>query len=437
MKQLFIVLSISFGVISAQDNPISLEESLRLGLRNSKEIAIANSKHKSSLAALNEISSQMLPKVTFGAGYTRLSDIPPFEVNVPIFPTPIKIQDPVLNVYNLKLSVEQPLFTGFRLSSLKSAAELNSKANKVEFDQSFNNKALAIYNSFWNYYKLQQVYKLVSENLTSLKNHLKDTEQFLEAGLVTENDALKLKVQIANVELKLIDSQNGVEISRSVFNKELGLPLDSQTTIEVNEPEIIEETINSEELVREAVSNRAELKSIGYRVNAGEEAISAANAGWYPQVFAFGNFYYSKPNQRILPLEDEFADSWDVGVGLQWNLWDWGNNSAKAEQAEENVFQARKNAELVEEGVRLEVYGNYLKLKSSLDKITVGKLAVESAQENYRITKEKYNQQLATSTDLIDAEVELLNAQTNLTNTLVDYELAKVTLNKSVGRRIY
>ena len=436
MKKILILLIIS-GTLIAQKNSYTLEESLRLGLKNSKETVIASSKHKSSLAAIDEVGSQMLPNLSFGAGYTRLSDIPAFEVSIPISPVPIKIQDPVLNAYTLKLSVEQPLFTGFRLSSLKSAAELNSKATKVEYDKSINDKALAVYKAFWNYYKAEQVEKLVEENLSSLQNHLKDTEQFVSAGLATENDLLKLKVQIAKVNLKLIDARNGIDLARSAYNKELGLPLDSGTDIIAEEPALKTSEAEFKNLTDEAMSNRSELQSIDYRINAGKETVDAANAGWYPQVFAFGNFYYNRPNQRIMPIEDKFADSWDVGVGLQWSLWDWGNTSAKAVQAEQKVVQAENSKALLREGIQLEVYKNYLTLKSSLDKVSVNKLAVESAQENYRITKSKYNQQLATSTDLIDAEVELLNAKTNLTTSLVDQEIAKVELNKSVGRQIY
>lgn len=436
MKKILALLLIS-GTITAQHNLYTLEESLRMGLQNSKEILIASSQVKSSEAAINEISSQMLPKITFGAGYTRLSDIPPFEVNVPFVPAPIKIQDPILNAYNLKLSIEQPLFTGFRLSSLKSAAELKSEAADINYLKSLNDKALSIYNAFWNYHKAKQVNKLVEENLSSLKNHLRDTEKFLEAGLVTENDLLKLKVRIANVELKLIDSRNAVKLAQRAYNKELGLPLNSQTDIAAIKTKVTTVGADYESLLNEAMNNRPELVSMSFQIVAGKEAVNAANAGWYPQVFAFGNFYYSRPTQRIMPLEDEFADTWDVGVGLQWSLWDWGNTSAKAVQAKQNVIQAENTKELLVEGIQLEVYKNYLSLLSSTDKVEVSKLAVESAKENYRITKEKYNQQLATSTELVDSEVELLDAETGLAIARVDYEMAKVILNKSVGRKIY
>ena len=67
----------------------------------------------------------------------------------------------------------------------------------------------------------------------------------------------------------------------------------------------------------------------------------------------------------------------------------------------------------------------------------MNKKSVEQAEENYRITSEKYNQQMATSTDLIDAENSLLDAKTKLANAQVDFQMAKVRLEKATGRKIY
>ena len=93
--------------------------------------------------------------------------------------------------------------------------------------------------------------------------------------------------------------------------------------------------------------------------------------------------------------------------------------------------------ELLKEQIELEVYNNYLTLNSEKEKIEISKLAVESAEENYRMTKDKYQYQLATSNDLIDAEVELLGAKTRLTIAQADFQLARVRLELTIGRRVY
>ena len=85
----------------------------------------------------------------------------------------------------------------------------------------------------------------------------------------------------------------------------------------------------------------------------------------------------------------------------------------------------------------MDVYQSYLRVISEFDKVDLNRKIVEQANESYRIIKEKYNEQLATSTDLIDAEVSLLDAKTKLTNAMVDFQLAKEKLEKAVGRKIY
>lgn len=437
MKKLLTTLLLVFGVIIAQERTLTLEESLQIGLQNSKQIKISKASLISSGAKITEVGSQMLPRLSFGASYTRLSDVKPFAVAVAFSPTPITIQETILDNYQLNLSLKQPLFTGFRLSSLKSAAEYNNKAVGFEHTNEINEEALRIHQAFWNYYKSQKVLQLVEENLKSLEKHLADTKNFLENGLVTKNDLLKLEVQYSNTELKRIDAKNAVELSRTAFNKAMGLPLNTRSQVVAEEPQTILITTKFDDLLVEAMQSREEIKSLEYKIKAGEETVDAAQAGWFPSIFLFGDYYYGRPNQRIMPLEDKFEDTWAVGVGLNWNILDWGETSAKTTQAEQRLIQTETTYQIIKENIELEVYKDYLTALSEFEKVTVSKKSVEQAEENYKITKDKYNQQLATSTDLIDAEVAMLNAKTNLTNALVDLELAKTNLEKSIGRPIY
>jgi len=182
------------------------------------------------------------------------------------------------------------------------------------------------------------------------------------------------------------------------------------------------------------MNNRAEIKSTSLRIKALEKKRQASQSDFYPQLFAFGNYYYSKPNQRYLPVENKFNDSWDVGVALKWNLWNWGGTSSRVEQAEQDLIQAKESLSLLKEGIELDVYNNYLKLQSAIEKINLSKMQIKSAEENYRITKEKYKQQLATSTDLIDAEASLLKAKTTYENSKAEYLIRKAELEKAVGK---
>lgn len=437
MKRIFIILLFAATIISAQNKTLTLEESIRIGIQNSKELIISKSKTRFAAAKISETTSQMLPQLKFSASYARLSDVPPFEVVVPFAPMPIKIQDVILDNYNLKLSLQQPLFTGFRLGSLKSAAEYNYNASELEFDAATNDYAVQINEAFWNFYNSEKVVELIKEQLVSAEKHLADTKNFLDNGLATMNDVLKLEVQNSNIELKLIEAENNRDLARINFNRIIGFDLNAETQISVDSINPAPENFEVQNLIVEAKNNRKEIRSLENKVLASDESISAANAGWFPSIYLFGNLYYNKPNQRIMPAKDEFKDTWDVGVSLNWDLWNWGYTSAQSTQATELKLQAETSLAQLKDVIETEVIKEFLNYNKALKKVEVANKSVEQASENYRLTVDKYDQQLASSSDLIDAQAYLLEAETNLTSSLVSFQISKAKLNNAVGRKIY
>ncbi len=437
MKNIILYVILATSIVLAQSQNYTLKQSIEIGLKNSKDLKISQSKVIGSDAKITETTSMMLPEIKFMAAYTRLSSVPPFEVSLPILPNSIVISPSILNNYNLRLSLQQPLFTGFRLSSLRSAAKYNYDAQELDFQKEKNTVALKIQTAFWNYYKAEQAEKLLNDNLDQIKQHLEDTKNFMKNGLATRNDVLKLEVQYSNIQLQKIEAENNLDIARMAFNQALGLPVNAQSEIDAKSINAMPVQMDANDLTEEAKTNREDLKSLEMRVKASAEGITAAKSSWFPAVYLTGNYYYNRPNQRYIPAVDEFKDTWDVGVSLSWDLFTWGKRSAQATEAEQNKLQIETSLSQLKDGIEIEVYQSYLTYKRSYQKVQVSKLSVKQAEENYRIIKEKYNTQVASSTDLIDSETSLLQAKTNLNNSLVDYELAKVTMEKALGRKIY
>jgi outer membrane protein TolC len=337
----------------------------------------------------------------------------------------------------MQLSIQQPIFTGFQLSSLRSSAKNSFEAVNHEHRRNINNKALEIHNSFWNLFKAQKSVELTEEYLRSLDEDLRKTKNFVDNGLVSTNDYLKLQLQSSNTQLQLIDAKNNLLLAKANLNKSLGLPLNDSTDIETNFPFMHEQETNYDGLLFEAMTNREELKSFDYKIKSSEDRITAANSDWWPKLYAGGNFYLYNVNAETFSIDNEKLQLWSVGLSLNWDLWNWGYTSSKSEQAEQEVLQNKESLELLKEQIEIEVYNAYLMLNSQKEKINVSKLAVESAEENFRIVKDKYDYQLATTNDLIDAEVELINAKLKLSISQADFELAKAKLNLAVGRKIY
>lgn len=434
MKRSIIISLLLVAALFSQNKKMTIEECLQTGLQNSRQIKISESVLRSSDEKVTEFTSQMLPRLSLSAGYTYMNLNNPTELG--FGPVPIKVLNPFY-AYGMQLSIQQPIFTGFQLSSSRSAARYTYEAINYEHQKNINNKALEIYSTYWNLFKAKKQCELMEEYLVSLNESLKQTKDYLDNGLATMNDYLKIKVQVSNTEVSLIDAKNDFEIAKASLNKALGIPLNKATEIETSFTGFQNELMDYQDLLSNALNNREELKSLEHKIEAGKDMITAANAGWWPKLYASGNFFLYNVNAKTFSIENERMQLWFAGLSLSWDLWNWGYTSSKSLQAEEEVLQKKESLLLLKEQIELEVYSTYLKLKSERGKINVSQLTVESAEENLRLTKEKYEYQLATSNDLIDAEVELLDAKTKLAFANADYELAKVKLELAIGNRIY
>lgn len=432
MKKIKYLIVLLMGTsVLAQQNPLTLQESLEIGLKSSKEIKISESAVTSAEAKLTEISSNLYPQLSVGFNYNYLSDVPVLFAS-PLFSS---TGDPINALY-ANATIEQPLFTGLKLLSLRNAAKYGKEAALVQNTQAMNQKALAIHTAFWNLYKAERLAKMLRENIKGLEKHLKDTEEFFQNGLATRNDFLKLKVRVSETRTKLIEAENGLEIARAVYNKNLGYPLDQKTEIVVEGLEEITKNYDYNSILKEAINSRSELVSNKYKSLAAEERITAAKSTWFPQIAAFGSYNYLKVDGTKL-IKSDWTNFWMVGLSVKWDIWDWWKTSSLAEQAEQQYNQIELSKQILKENIEVEVYKNYLSMQSEASKVDVSKLRVESAEENYRIINDKYETQLATSTELIDADSELLDAKTKLITSYINYKIAKVYLEKSIGRKIY
>jgi outer membrane protein TolC len=283
-------------------------------------------------------------------------------------------------------------------------------------------------------FKAVKVKSVIDENIELVKAHLNDVKNFFENGIATKNDVLKVQVQLADAQLRQIDAKNGVELAKSSLNNIIGLPLltdiEVQSDVSIND----ENTPELDQLKEEAMDNRPELKAIDFRLKAGESGVTLAESNWYPQIYLAGNYYYSRPNQRIFPAEDKFNGTWDVSVGLSWDIWNWLATSDQTKQAEAQYEQVKDGVKTLKDGIMLEVTQNYLNLLKAKERTMAASQSVHQSEENYRVTNETFKNGLSLNSDLLDAEFALMQAKTNYIQSLADYELAKAGLEKSIGK---
>ncbi len=419
---------------------ITVDDAVKMGLENSKAVHASLMRREYADAKSGEADAGRLPSVRFLGSYTKLSDVPPSEFQNPVAgivpgaPSTITLSPTYTNNYNLRFLVTQPLFTGFRLSASSSAAENAMQAASEDLNGARAEQVYAVKNAYWSLYKAQEFKRVIDENVEQIKAHVNDVQQLMDQGMATTNDVLKVQVQLSDAQLRQIDAGNTVRIAMLGLNNALGVSLG--TTIELTSTihQSEKKYPGIQELVSEARDNRPDLRAMRFRVKSAEDGVTASRSAWFPQVYLTGNYYYQRPNQRIFPSRDIFKDTWDVSLNVSLDIWNWGTTVHQSDEAQAQLAETKDGLAQLQDGVTLEITQTYLNMQQARERIGVAQKGREQAEENYRVTKRRFNEGLTLNSDMLDAEVALLQARTNYTQALVDYELAAARLDKAIGR---
>ncbi len=430
--KIYIGLALMMAIcpLIAQKQSLTVEESIATALSNSRSLYLSGKKTEFAEAKASEAAAALYPSLKVQAGYQRLSDVPAFQIPLPgkLISFPV-----VLNNYNLRATLQQPLFTGWKLQGMADNAEYTAQATARDFARDRLELVYTVRSTYWNLYRAQDLKRLSDENVNQVQLHLTDVENLEQQGMATRNDVLKVQVQLSNAKILQIDAQNAVRIMMLSLNSTLGLPLTTEITLTSTLTQIDRHVPELDQLLESALENRPDLQGVQFRLQAAQAGVTAARGGWWPQIFFTGSYYYARPNQRIFPALDEFKDTWDVGVLFQFDLWNSLTTVHQTSQAQALLEQTKASYDVIKDGMTLEVTQAYLTFQETKEKIALSRLTVEQAEENYRITYEKFKSGLTTNSELLDAETAKLQSKIQFTIALVDYEIALARLEKAIG----
>jgi len=425
----FVLLSNAFG----QDiKKISLQEAFDLAAQNSKQLMVDSLKIQALDFKKKQAQNAMLPVVGVSSSYTRLSgnidELPPIN----FMGKDIVLNKQILNQYNNRVSVQQPIFQGLKnWNTMKSIGQLKI-ATDLDRQKDQQDIKLNVIQTYYNLYKLQQTKIVLDSNITQTQVRVNDISKFKNAGLALNNDVMRAELQKTNLLVSQADVESAIDITN--FNMCILLGLDISTKIEVENPEVVKDantTIQS--LIASSYADRAEFKAQDYRTKAADYQIKASKSAYMPTVSAVGNGYYNNPNQRIFPQENNFKATWDVGVSVSWNIMQLYTARAIVSDAKNQKAQLQQATAQIKDGISMEVNAAYETLKVALLKIDLAQRAIDQATENKRILDNRFGAQVALLSDVLEADQFLLQAQTNLLNAQADAAIANYKLQRSLG----
>lgn len=424
-----LVLSLFAGMMytNAQEKKqLSLDEAVQLGIQNSKSLKIDAAKIEEATADLLAAKNRQLPDLSVSASYLYLPVKPTIDLKIPGVSTAGGPE--VHQVAYGSANVTVPIYSGGRIKYGIQSAKYLVEASKLSTE---NDKVAIAYNvaqAYNNLFKANQSIKVLEENLSASQ---KRDETFLKLennGVIARNDRLKANLQTSNIELQLLEAKNNYNIANINMDLLLGLP--DNTEIEVDEQYINEsdDVKPVDFYLNEARENRKDLQALDQQRKAAALGTKSAKAENLPSI-AFTGGYVAADIPKFLTIYNAV----NVGVGVSYNLSNlWKENSA-LKQSQAREMQLSATNEMMNDNIKLEVNREYQNSDYSKKRITVFEKAAVQANENYRITKNKYDNGLATMTELLDADAAQIAANVGVINAKADAALAYRKLLQTTG----
>ncbi len=420
--------------LKAQSKVLSLAEAVELSIKNSGRLKLANAKVDEAVAVRKEVWNNHLPDIKVSGAYMRLGS-PDVNLKLKTGGTDtsssgksgmgsLNVHEAVYGMANATL----PLFSGLRIKYGVESAKYLEQATKLDAEKDKEEVIENTIGAYCNLYKARRSVDLITANLNQQKKRVADFSNLEKNGLLARNDLLKAQLQQSNIELTLLEAQNNASIANTNMNLMLGLPRETELVPDSAAFVTPAQTGTIAEWEQSALVNRKEIAALNYREKAASAAIRSAKGEYYPGI-ALTSGYIAADIPNVLTLTNVV----NVGLGFQYNIGALWKTGAKVAQSKARLRQVEVNEGIVADMVRLQVSKSYQDYLLSMQKINVYARSVEQAGENYRITKNKYDNSLVTTTDLLEADVAQLQAQLNYTFSKVDAFAAYKKLQQTAG----
>ena len=439
LLRLWLALAVAARV-SAEDAP-GAPPIVRLSLDDALARARATSSRLASLLALSRAAGQGVsgalagrrPEVDLSAGYTRNSNVPELTIAFP-GSAPRTLFPNLPNNWRSRISAIMPLYTGGRVEGLVASAREGERAAVSDRGAAENDLLLEAHAAYVNVLFARENARVLSEAIASYEAHLKDARNRKDFGLIASNEVLSVTVERERAELGRIQSENAAAIAAANLLRLVGLPPETKLDLQAPDEATLTPTQTIEELAARALSARPELEALRSRIRAANAAVGVAHSAKQPQAGLQAGYDYANPNPRILPLSADWKTSWSLGVNVAWKVLDGGRADASAAQAQALCDALRFQLLDLEARIRLEVTTRKLELDSALAARSVARSATLAARDAVRVTRDRYQQGVSLSSDLLDAETRLLRAELDATQTQAQIQLAQANLARAVAR---
>lgn len=402
--------------LCAQSRTMGIEEMFRLADENSKSIQTFRTGKEVADENLKAAKAQRLPDISaslsgsyWGNGKLWNRD----------FSNATKIEMPHWG-NNFALEAQLAVYAGGAISSGIELAELEKQLAEMDWQKNRQDIRFLLVGHYLNLYKLNNQIEVLHKNLELTDQLIANMQARLEEGTALENDITRYELQRETLRLQLAKVEDACKIANHQLVITLHLPEGTvvQPDTTLNDSQI--QTLSEASWQELAAQNNLNLQQAetGIKINRQREKLERSER--LPKISLMAAEHLDGPITIEVPVLDNNFNYWFVGVGVKYNISSLFKNNRKLKAARLNVRKAQETYELAQEQTNHAVQESYVNFLTSFTDLRTQQKSVDLADENYSVTSNRYQNDLALLTDMLDASNMKLSADMGLVNARIN-----------------
>lgn len=321
---------------------------------------------------------------------------------------------------NFAIEATQLIYAGGAVTNGVAMAKLKEEMASVNREAARSRIRFMLTGFYLDLYKLHNALKVYDKSIELTHIVIEDTKARNKAGVALQNDVTRYELQLKNFELARRRVENSVEILNYDLVTMLGLPADTQIEPDTT---MLAKTLPMEGIAywqQMAESNAHAVKQSALAVEIGERAEMLARAERRPTVALFAANHFDGPITIEVPTINKNFNYWYIGVGVSFPIHSLYKANKSIRQAQYSTMLSRRRQDEVVEQTSLTIQSDYVRYMEAYDEVATLEKSVQLANENYQVIENRYRNDIALVTDMLDASTQLLDAELKLVNARIN-----------------
>ena len=317
------------------------------------------------------------------------------------------------------LEAQQVVYAGGAISSGIRLAELQRAQSENAVEMTRNQMRFIALGQYLELLKLENGIKVYDSNIALTEKLIADIKSRQAQGMALKNDVTRYELQMESLKL----GKRRLEDQKSIMNHQLCNTIGLENTVVVPSmtlDNMEDDNLMEKDLQAEAAGNSPQIRQAALGVKMAEQQLKLAKSEMLPKVAIVAADNFTGPFNYDIPPIDKNFNIWYVGVGVKYSISSLFKSNKSVRKAKEQLRQSHDTHAMAGETVDNSMQQAYTMHRQAFAELHTQQKSVELAQQNYNVVNNRYLNQLALITDMIDASNIKLNAELQEINARIN-----------------